>query len=1053
MPMRMNVNLSLFTRRRGGLGRACCAAATVLGVAAAAAVAFAGAGAPAPAGVNASKLPPPVQRKVDFVKDVQPIFAASCVGCHGPDKQKSGMRLDAKQIALTGGDLGPAILPGKSADSPLIHYVAGLHPEVKMPAEGDPLTAEQIGILRAWIDQGADWPDSATVKVEDKLDWWSLKPIAEPEVPTFDDPAEAAWVRNPVDAFVLAKLKEKGLAPSPEADKRTLVRRLYFDLIGLPPTPQQVESFVADPDPQAYERLVDQLLASPRHGEKWARHWLDVVHYGDTHGYDKDKVRPNAWPYRDYVIRSFNEDKPYEQFVKEQLAGDYFYPDTQDGIIGLGFIAAGPFDFVGQIEVGEGTMEKKRVRNIDRDDMVSVAMNTFTSLTAQCARCHNHKFDPISQEDYYSLQAVFAAVDRADRPVDADPAVAKRRGELNRKRIDLTAKLGHIDARTVQAGGSELMKLNEQIAAAAAGRRPAAAAASERPEYGYHSNIEPKQDVTKWVQVDLGSSVPVGRVELIGAYDDFAGIGAGFGFPVRYKVEASDDPAFKAGVTVLADHTAADVANPGVAPQASAPKDPKTGLPARYVRVTATKLAPRQNDYIFALAELRVLRPDGTNAAAGATVTAADSIEAGPRWGQANLVDGIYRGAGKAGTPAAAATDPKAELVRLRQQKAELVGARLGAAGRAEYEAAQGELDAVKAALAALPTPTFVVYAAATEFDPAGGFTATFGKPRPVHLLHRGDEKSPRQEVGPGTFHAIRELPARFDLPPGHDEAQRRAALAKWVVDRNNSLTWRSIVNRVWQYHFGRGIVETPNDFGRMGALPTHPELLDWLAAAFRDDPKQSLKRLHRLIVTSATYRQSSASHPEHAKTDAANQYLWRFNRQRLDAEAVRDAVLSVSGKLDAEKMGGPGFRAFGFLDDHSPHYKYHEFDPDDPASHRRSIYRFIVRSVPDPFMETLDCADPSAIVERRNETLTALQALALLNNKFMVRMAEHFAARAQAAAPDDPAAQIDAACRLALGRAPTAEESRVLADVAKQHGLPAACRLIFNTNEFVFVD
>jgi cytochrome c553 len=1009
----------------------------------------AGHGIPRAAEVDPARLPPAASRQIDFARDVRPIFAKSCFGCHGPEKQRAELRLDSKEVALAGSDSGTVIVPGDSAGSRLIHLVAGLEPDKAMPAEGEPLTAEQVGILRAWIDQGAAWPDSASVKLADKFDWWSLKPIRKVEPPAAaaaagagdDDDAHAKWVRNPVDAFVLATLSEQRLAPSPEADRRTLIRRAYFDLIGLPPDPDAVERFVADPDPNAYERLVDELLASPRYGERWARHWLDLVHYGDTHGYDKDKVRPNAWPYRDYVIRAFNEDKPYDRFVREQLAGDVFYPGTADGVAGLGFIAAGPFDFVGQIEVGDGTMEKQRVRNVDRDDMVSVAANTFVSLTAQCARCHNHKFDPISQEDYYSLQAVFAAVDRADRPFDADPEVGRRRKELTRTRRQLGARRGVLDAQIAQAGGPELASLNARIAAARG-----APTAGERPEYGYHSNIEPKQDAAKWVQVDLGAATPIDRIVLVANNDAFNNIGPGFGFPVRYKVEASDDGAFAAGVTVLADHTAADVPNPGVAPQVL----PAGGARARYVRVTATKLAPRQNDYIFSLAELSVLRPDGTNVARGAAVMSLDSIEGLPRWARANLVDGIFPGGGGE-LPA------PVELAQLREERLKLLAAKAGADAVAEFERVERELAEVNAAVAALPPPAFAVYAAATEFDPAGSFTATYGTPRPVHLLHRGDEKSPRQEVGPGTVGAIRELPARFNLSPNHDESERRAALAEWVLDGRNPLTWRSIVNRVWYYHFGRGIVETPNDFGRMGAEPTHPELLDWLAAEFRDGgehvTRRSIKSLHRLILTSSTYRQSSANHAEFAKVDGGNQYLWRQNRQRLGAEAIRDGALSLAGLLDTSRVGGPGFMAFGFVDDHSPHYKYAEHDPDDPASHRRSIYRLIVRSVPDPFMETLDCADPSLIVERRNETLTALQALALLNNKFMVRMAERFAQRVETQAPNDVPKQIDTACRLAFGRAPTPDESATLLEVAQKHGLANACRLIFNTNEFVFVD
>jgi hypothetical protein len=292
-------------------------------------------------------------------------------------------------------------------------------------------------------------------------------------------------------------------------------------------------------------------------------------------------------------------------------------------------------------------------------------------------------------------------------------------------------------------------------------------------------------------------------------------------------------------------------------------------------------------------------------------------------------------------------------------------------------------------------------------------------------------------------------LPSRFSLA-GQPEGERRAALARWITDERNSLTWRSIVNRVWQYHFGQGLVETPNDFGRMGGQPSHPELLDWLASEFRDGG-QSLKQLHRLLVNSAAYRQTARDNAAYARRDAGNRLLWRMNRRRLDAESIRDAVLAVSGRLD-RKMYGPGFRTFGFLDDHSPHYKYEEYDPNDPATHRRSVYRFLVRSVPDPFMETLDCPDPSLRVEKRNESLTALQALALLNDKFMLRMAKHFAARAETMG-GDLRGRVAAVYQLALGRAPAAEEAHVLADYARKHGLANACRLILNTNEFSFID
>jgi hypothetical protein len=715
-----------------------------------------------------------------------------------------------------------------------------------------------------------------------RSDWWSLRPLHRPSLPQFSR-ADTTWARTPLDVFILAKLREKGLSPSPEADWRTLIRRLTFDLHGLPPTPQEIETFLSDQSPNAYERLVERLLASPRYGERWARHWLDVVHYGDTHGYDKDKPRPNAWPYRDYVIRAFNADKPYARFVQEQLAGDVLFPDTVDGVVATGFLAAGPWDFIGHVELPETKIDGQIARHLDRDDMVANTMNTFVSLTVQCAQCHNHKFDPISQEDYYSLHAVFAALDRADRKYHTDPETGRRFAALEAQRRDLVARQAVLDATTARLGGEQLAELDRRIAATSKG--------------------------------------------------------------------------IKSGAT--------------------------------------------------------------------------------------------------------------AETVaHLREQRQALLDRVLDPETKQRLKDTSQALAEVDAALARLPAPSLVY--AGTVHHGSGAFRGTGpdgGKPREVRILRRGDVKQPGELVGPGALKAVAELPARFQLPEGHTEGERRAALAKWITDPNNPLTWRSIVNRVWQYHFGRGIVETANDFGRMGQLPTHPELLDWLAVEFRAGG-QSLKRLHRLIVTSSTYRQTSnggagfqPAHPlgqvgnlSPQAIDAGNAYLWRMNRRRLEAEAIRDSVLFVSGKLDP-RLYGPGFQDFVIeKPEHSPHYQYHLHDPEDPRSHRRSVYRFLVRSQQQPFMTTLDCADPSLQVERRNETLSALQALALLNNQFMLAQSRHLAAHVEQLGAN-PAEQVTAAFRLALGRPPTAAEREALTAYAREHGMANACRVILNLNEFVFVD
>ena len=956
------------------------------------------------------------------------ILAAHCTACHGPDAQESHLRLDSRAAAIKGGDFGPALVPGKAAQSELVRRVSTTNPERMMPPEGGRLSREEIAALTAWIDAGAAWPgsdDTPAAGRDERLDHWAWQPLRTPPVP----PRVAAFAalpgveaeRNEIDFFIREALAARGLTPSPVADRRTLIRRLCFDLTGLPPAPEEVAGFVDDPDPAAYEALVDRLLASPRYGERWARHWLDVVHYGDTHGYDKDKPRPHAWPYRDYVIRALNADKPYARFIEEQVAGDVLFPDTRDGQEAIGFIAAGPWDFIGHREVPETKTDGKIARHLDRDDMVANTIGTFASVTIHCAQCHNHKFDPITQDDYYSLQAVFAAVDREDREYSSDPELMRRHAALRGRQQSLEARAKELEAEIAKAAGPRLAELDARLAEAAK-----LADANPGPAFGYHSGIMDVADTEKWVQVDLGRDVAIETIVLHPCYDTFNQIGAGFGFPPRYRVEVADDPDFRAGARLVADCTATDVANPGTAPRSH----PVGGV-GRYVRVTATRLAARSDDFIFALAELQALDADGTNVARGADVTAADSIEASPRWARRNLVDGE--------SPAGAADATAA----MRAERDALLASSVDPGLRADLDDVRRRVAAVVTERRALQ-PLDTIYAATSV--PRGG------RPRPIHVLSRGNVLTPAQEVGPGALTLVETLPARFDLPPEHAEGDRRAALARWLASPDNPLTWRSIVNRVWHHHFGQGIVATPGDFGRMGGAPTHPALLDRLAAGFRDGGG-SLKGLHRLIVTSATYRQASAARPECAAVDADDRYLWRQHRRKLEAEAIRDSVLAAAGTLDLA-MGGPGWQDFKVEHpEHSPHYRYDLADPADRATWRRGVYRFIVRSQTQPFMTCLDCADPSMRVEKRNESISALQALAMLNNGFMVVQAREFAARVARDAGDDPAAQVARACAVALGRDPDPEEAAALVAVVKSHGLASVCRAILNLNEFVFVD
>jgi hypothetical protein len=637
------------------------------------------------------------------------------------------------------------------------------------------------------------------------------------------------------------------------------------------------------------------------------------------------------------------------------------------------------------------------------------------------------------------LQAVFAGVDRGDRPYET-PENAKTRTRLEHRKAEVAEHRDGLVKKAAAMTTPELARLDDELAALR--REPAllpkSAPPVASPSNGYHSGIAPTPDVVKWVQVDLGRALPVDEVRLIPARPTDFPDTPGFGFPARLKVEVADDAAFARATTVL-DRSNDDVANPGDNPAIVRPR-PRS---ARYVRVTATRLWRRTNDYVFALGELEVIS-DGVNVASRARVSALDSIEAG-RWSRANLVDGFDS---RASLPSL--SDPRfAPLVRQRNElqyriqeskarRKALAESLIEPSTRLGLEQSAAELEALGKQIKTLASADQV-------------YAVTPHAPRPIHRLNRGDVEQPREPVGPGALSCVRGLTFDFSAQASQDEGNARAALADWIASPANVLTWRSIVNRVWHYHFGRGLVDTPNDFGRNGSRPTHPELLDWLAVEFLEHG-QSLKALHRAIVRSAVYRQASGHDAASAAKDADNRWLWRMNRRRLDAESLRDAVLAASGTLDT-RMGGPGFALFRFKDDHSPVYDHTAPEASDNSQvRRRTVYRFVVRSVPNPFLESLDCADPNINTPVRPTTITALQALALLNDVFMVRQSRAFADRLQALC-DELGERIDAAYLLALGREPRPEEREAVAAYANHHGLANACRLLFNTSEFIFVD
>jgi hypothetical protein len=677
-------------------------------------------------------LPAVADRTVDFKTDVYPILEAHCFACHRGRKAESGYRLDQRDELLGMNNGEPLVEIGRSARSRLIHLVSGQVAEKRMPPEddGDRLSAEDVGMLRAWIDQGLKWDEALLPSLADELDHWAFKPVAEPAPPQIEDPR---WLRTPVDAFVARAHREHGLAPAAEAPRRELVRRLSLDLLGLPPTNDEVETFVADAAPDAYEQLVDRYLESPHYGEHWARHWLDVARWADTEGYETNTLRPFAWRYRDYVVDSFNRDKPFDRFLREQLAGDELLPYSDENLIATGFIAAA------RLSVNEDDLVRQR--NDALIDVVNATGSAVLGLTIGCAQCHNHKFDPITQRDYYRLQGCFVKGQLANLALK-DPALWK------------------------------------QYEALADPKAP-------KPQtIGFYSPLSP-------------TPVDVLAMEAV--------------FPLPYEPE------------------------------------------------------------------------------------------------------------------------------KLKQTEA--------------------------------------------------------------RLLVRGDVHKPGPAVGagwPAIFGAIAD-PQKFDNAA-------RSALVDWLVDRANPLTSRVWVNRVWQYHFGRGLVEPAGDFGLRGGRPSHAELLDFLASQLMQSG-WSTKHVQRLIVLSSTYRQSSAPTSANLSLDADNTYLWRWQPRRLEAESLRDTILAVSGELD-RKLGGPSIPRSA-----------------ESAQLRRSLY---LRQDRNDFPETQVLFDGATAVEscaRRNVSTVPLQPLYLLNSDFMVDRARAFGRRVLSAAGPDSQRQIEAAYRLALARAPDADE------------------------------
>ncbi len=968
-----------------------------------------------------------------FLTKIAPLLETRCLECHShaTGQMENGLTLDSPAGWAHGGDNGPAVSPGEPDNSLLIEAVRYTDPDLKMPPD-ERLSDADIALLEEWVRRGAPDPREPIEREQVGTDWWSLNPLVRPDVP---ESALVSSSDNPLDLFIEQKLFDAELAPVVEADRRTLIRRLYFDLHGLPPTPEAVRLFLNDPDPLAYERLVDQLLDSPRYGERWARHWLDVIHFADSHGCEHDVKRPNAWRFRDYVIDRFNQDVSWGRFIREQLAADVFFPDEPQLTAALGFIAAGPF------ELSRASTAPVTFDYLDRDDMVTQTMAAFVSTTANCARCHTHKFDPITQEDYYALQAVFAGIGKGDVEYDTtqDTAIARRKWTA----ILAAAQAGDADVLNTE----ELRQITSQWEANFT--EPETNWQPLKPDVFFSSNnaalslLDDASVLATGTNPDTDTYTVTASPEMsrltgirLDVLPDPSLPEMGPGRPANGNFHLSEIsgqlflPEAKQATPLKFQSATADWNQDGWTIEHAIDGNPKT----------AWGIFPRVGESHFAVFELEspIDLPTGSRLAIA--------------------LKQLHGGSHIIGRFKISVTDaPSDTFHAIPLEVAEAL--QLPATERTPQQ--QSTVTAYAAAqhaekkLSELP-PRATVYGVSTSWLRASKLDQP-APPRTVHLLRRGSIDQPVHEVSPGTLSAITALPSRFELNESDSESQRRAALAEWIASPDNPLTWRSIVNRVWQYHFGRGITDTANDFGRMGSPPIHPEMLDWLAAWFRDDAQGSVKSLHRLILTSSAWKRASvfnaATRQQEMTSDADNRLLWRMTRSRMDAGVFRDSILQLCGRLDLT-TGGPGVEHFATHKgpQSTPRLEYGEFDWNSDAARRRSIYRVVWREIPDPFMEALDFPDLGLLVPKRRFSVSALQSLALFNNEFVLHASEWLADRLQQEY-SATTKQIQRATELVWLRQPTESEQQAFEQYVTSHGLAAFCRVLFNSNEFLFID
>ena len=1066
---------------------------------------------------------------VDFVKEVRPILEAHCYECHGEKKQKAGLRLDVKSAAFKGGDKhSPDIIPGKPKESPLFRFITTDDEDEIMPPKGKRLSSAEIATLTAWISEGATWPDGVDLaKLEDQLDHWSFKPL------------QTTTNQATIDTFIDAKLKENGLTRSPAADPASLIRRLAFDLTGLPPTPEQVDAFVAEcrsgssfeVRDSTLQKLVEQFLSSRRYGEHWAQHWLDVVRYADTHGFEVNTERPNAWPYRDYVIDAFNADLPYDQFIRHQIVADAGSPEKaviRNQEAATGFLITASVLLPGQI--GKDAPSMRLARQDSLDEMVNNIGQTFLGLSVGCARCHDHKFDPISSKDYYAMQAFVAGVEYADRPLRTKEAAAREK-EI----APLRQQVAAIDER-----------LTQFIPLAHPGAKPRATSAEQNTES--FAPLEAK--FVRFTIHDANLHPKLGLIEpCIDEFEIYAGekniardtkvTASGSRTSAMHKLEHINDGQYGNSKSWMADQKGRgwvefELAKPTLISkiiwgrdrtgkftdrlataftlQAGPSKDKLVtlieALPPRPTvnwKLTTDRFAPvtakRLRFTILAtnglepcLDELEVMDTQGHNIAREAKVTTSGNLIVPDRHDPDFINDGQYGNerswlgneSGKGWVELEFKAEHEITRVvwsRDRQGKLEdrmTTEYRIEVAQSDAWQLVADSSDRRPFVAGTTIDPVFTLSGLPLEESKAASrlldekqkleanikaaeqgqlaFAGKFRTPDEIHLLTRGDPEQPKEEVVPAVLSSLGKLKLAKDSP----EQDRRHALADWIASPQNPLTARVMVNRIWQGHFGSGLVATPSDFGHNGMKPTHPELLDWLANEFVLSG-WSVKHVHRLIVMSATYRQSSQiqissvlraveSEIKNQKSaiqkDSEAKLLWHFPTRRLEAEALHDSMLAISGQLNLS-MYGRGYDLFdkrGGLSGFNPVEKF------TPENQRRMIYAHKVRRESEAVFGAFDCPDAGQSTATRRASTTPIQALNLFNSAFTLAQAQAFAARIQTEAGADTAKQIQRAYQLALNRSATPEELRDTQPIIEQQGLTVLCRVLFNSNEFLFV-